>query len=45
MDQSTFQDILVRVDREESDPYGAAGEILEDRMKLSTVLGSDRRGR
>ena len=45
MDESTFQDILVRVDRGESDPYGAAGEILEDRMRLSTVLGSDRGGR
>ncbi len=45
MDQSTFQDILVRVDRGESDPYGAAGEILEDRMGLSNVLGSDRGAR
>jgi len=45
MNQSTFQDILVRVDRGESDPYGAAGEILEDRMRLSTVLASDRRDR
>jgi GTPase len=45
MDQSAFQDILARVDRGESDPYGAAGEILEDRSSLSTVLASDRRGR
>jgi LAO/AO transport system kinase len=45
MDQSAFQDILARVDRGECDPYGAAGEILEDRGRLSTVLASDRRGR
>ncbi len=42
MDESTFEDILARVDRGESDPYGAAGEILEDRMRLATVLGSNR---
>ncbi|HSD10613.1 MAG TPA: methylmalonyl Co-A mutase-associated GTPase MeaB [Candidatus Binatia bacterium] len=45
MDEGTFQDILARVDRGESDPYGAAGEILEDRMRLSSVLASNRGGR
>jgi LAO/AO transport system kinase len=44
VDGATFQDILGRVDRGESDPYGAAGEILEDRARLSTVLGSGRNG-
>jgi LAO/AO transport system kinase len=44
VDGVTFQDILGRVDRGESDPYGAAGEILEDRARLSTVLGSGRNG-
>ena len=40
---SVFEDILAQVDRGESDPYGAAGAILEDRSKLSAVLATDRR--
>jgi LAO/AO transport system kinase len=43
VDGSTFQDILARVDRGEEDPYSAAGEILEDHQRLSTVLASGRR--
>jgi len=42
VDGTSFQDILSRVDRGESDPYSAAGEILEDRARLSAVLGSGR---
>jgi LAO/AO transport system kinase len=42
VDGSTFQDILLRVDRGKTDPYSAAGEILEDRPRLSAVLGSGR---
>lgn len=45
MDETAFQDILTRVDRGESDPYGAAGEILEDRSGLSVVLATSRRQR
>jgi len=39
-----FHDLLARVDRGESDPYGAAGEVLEDRSRLSTLLALERRG-
>ena len=42
VDGTSFQDILSRVDRGEADPYSAAGEILEDRARLSAVLGSGR---
>jgi len=42
VDGASFQDILSRVDRGEADPYSAAGEILEDRARLSAVLGSGR---
>jgi len=39
----TFEEVLSRVDRNESDPYGAASEILED-SRLTTLLASERRG-
>ena len=42
VDGATFEDVLVRVDRGEADPYSAAGEILEDRKRLSAVLASGR---
>lgn len=42
MEESTFEDVLGRVDRGESDPYGAAGDILEDRSRLSAVLATRR---
>jgi LAO/AO transport system kinase len=39
----TFEEVLSRVDRNESDPYGAASEILED-TRLAEWLASERRG-
>jgi LAO/AO transport system kinase len=42
MSGEEFENILCRVDRAEMDPYGAAGEVLEDRDRLGTVLGSAR---
>lgn len=44
MEGSAFEDVLERVDRGDRDPYGAAGEILEDRARLSTVLAPNHRG-
>jgi LAO/AO transport system kinase len=44
MDDAAFQDILGRVDRGESDPYGAAGEILQDGSGLSVLLAKSRAG-
>jgi GTPase len=44
MGGGAFPDILGRVDRGESDPYGAAGEVLEDRSRLSALLAAERRG-
>ena len=43
LDARAFADILEKVDRGDSDPYGAAGEILEDPARLSGVLESVRR--
>ena len=37
----TFEDVLSRVDRNEADPYGAAGEILED-SRLAGLLAPKR---
>jgi len=44
MSGEAFEDILSRVDRAETDPYGAAGEVLEDRERLGAILSSARGG-
>jgi GTPase len=44
MSSEDFEDVLSRVDRGKTDPYGAAGEVLEDRERLGTVLSSARDG-
>lgn len=43
MERDAFRGILERVDVGEADPYGAAGEILEERVRLSDLLTTDRR--
>ena len=44
MNDGEFEDVLSRVDRQEMDPYGAAGEVLEDRQRLEAILSSVRGG-
>jgi LAO/AO transport system kinase len=44
MNGGDFEDVLSRVDRQETDPYGAAGEVLEDRQRLQAILSSARGG-
>jgi LAO/AO transport system kinase len=44
MNGGEFEDVLSRVDRQEADPYGAAGEVLEDRQRLQAILSSARGG-
>ncbi len=44
MNGGEFEDVLSRVDRQETDPYGAAGEVLEDRQRLQAILSSARGG-
>jgi LAO/AO transport system kinase len=44
MNGGEIEDVLSRVDRQETDPYGAAGEVLEDRRRLQAILGSARGG-
>lgn len=42
-DAGAFQDILARVDSGDLDPYGAAGELLDEKSRLSAVLAASRR--
>ena len=42
-DDGVFQDVLKRVDGGSLDPYGAAGELLDDMSQLSAVLAASRR--
>ncbi len=44
LSRGAFRAILDRVDRGESDPYSAAGEILEDTAEMPAVLATDRKG-